>query len=65
MRDQLLSPRDAGRIIGLGTPRLQQLDREGRLKALRDSAGRRFYTRKAVEAFRREREQAQAQQSQR
>jgi|GEM_PF-2460696 DNA-binding transcriptional MerR regulator len=65
MREQLLSPRDAGRLLGLSTPRLQQLDREGRLKALRDSAGRRFYTRDAVEAFRRVREQVRKQQTQR
>jgi hypothetical protein len=64
MKDQLLSPRDAGRLLGLSTPRLQQLDREGRLKALRDSAGRRFFTWASVEAFRQQRE-AQARQPQR
>ncbi len=54
--DRLLSPGDAGKLLGLSTPRLQQLDREGRLKALRDSAGRRLYREADVLRFRRMRE---------
>jgi hypothetical protein len=65
MKDQLLSPRDAGRLLGLSTPRLQQLDREGRLRALRDSAGRRFFKRATVEAFRQKRESSRDLQRQR
>lgn len=33
----LLSPRDAGRLIGVTSSRLAQLDREGKLRAVRDS----------------------------
>jgi excisionase family DNA binding protein len=55
----LLAPRDAAKLLGIGTARIQQLDREVRLKALRDSAGRRLFTREAVEAFLRGREQRQ------
>jgi hypothetical protein len=47
----LLSPRDAGRRLCLTTSRLIQLDREGVLPALRDSAGRRFYHYEVVEQF--------------
>ena len=47
----LLSPRDVGRRLNLSTSRVQQLDREGRLPALRDSSGRRLYCPDAVEAF--------------
>jgi excisionase family DNA binding protein len=46
-----LAPKDAARILGLSTSRIIQLDREGRLRALRDSAGRRLYRRRDVEAF--------------
>ncbi len=52
---KLLSPRDAGRVLGLSTARVQQLDREGKLKALRDSAGRRLYLEREVLRFKRER----------
>jgi hypothetical protein len=55
----LLAPRDAGRILGLSSSRMAQLDREGRLPALRDSAGRRLFTVEAVERYRLERAQSE------
>ena len=51
MHIRLLSPRDAGRRLGISTSRLAQLDREGVLLAIRDSAGRRLYDPDAVETF--------------
>jgi predicted site-specific integrase-resolvase len=56
----LLAPRDVGRRLQLSTSRVVQLDREGRLRALRDSAGRRFYLADDVECFARERERQAA-----
>lgn len=47
----LLAPRDAGRRLKLSTSRLAQLDREGILRAMRDSAGRRLYDADVVERF--------------
>jgi len=55
----LLCPRDAGRLLGLSASRIAQLDREGRLPALRDSAGRRLFTIEAVEKYRLEREHSE------
>jgi DNA-binding transcriptional MerR regulator len=52
----LLAPRDVGRRLGLSTSRVIQLDREGVLRAMRDSAGRRLYEPETVERFARERE---------
>lgn len=51
----LLAPRDAGRLLGVTTARVQQLAREGRLPELRDSAGRRLFRLEDVETLRRER----------
>ena len=51
-----LTPGDAARRLGLSTSRLIQLDREGKLPALRDSGGRRLYEPETVERFARERE---------
>ena len=48
---QLLAPRDVARRLGVSTSRVTQLDREGKLVALRDSSGRRFYDAKVVEQF--------------
>jgi DNA-binding transcriptional MerR regulator len=47
----LLAPKDVGRRLRLSTSRVIQLDREGILRALRDSAGRRLYDADAVEKF--------------
>jgi len=58
---RLLAPRDAGAIVGLSTARLQQLDREGRLKALRDSAGRRLYRPDDILRFKEERDRTRRQ----
>jgi DNA-binding transcriptional MerR regulator len=48
---RLLAPRDVGRRLSLSVSRVIQLDREGTLRALRDSAGRRFYDADEVERF--------------
>ena len=48
---KLLAPRDVGRRLNLSASRVIQLDREGALRALRDSAGRRFYDAEDVERF--------------
>jgi DNA-binding transcriptional MerR regulator len=48
---KLLAPRDVGRRLNLSTSRVIQLDREGTLRAMRDSAGRRFYDADDVERF--------------
>jgi DNA-binding transcriptional MerR regulator len=48
---RLLAPRDVGRRLNLSVSRVIQLDREGILPALRDSAGRRFYDADEVERF--------------
>ena len=53
---RLLAPQHVGRRLKLSTSRVIQLDREGVLPALRDSAGRRFYDADAVERFAKERE---------
>ena len=52
----LLAPRDVGRRWHRSTSRVIPLDREGRLRALRDRAGRRFYLVDDVERFAAERE---------
>jgi DNA-binding transcriptional MerR regulator len=57
---KLLAPRDAGFRLKLSTGRLAQLDREGVLPAIRDSAGRRFYDPEVVERFARKREARRA-----
>ncbi len=59
MRVDLLSPGDAGRLLGVSTERVQQLDREGRLPALRDSAGRRLFRKTDVLRFKAKRARAQ------
>ena len=50
------APQTVARRLGLSTSRVVQLDREGRLRAQRDSGGRRLYDPKDVEAFAAERE---------
>lgn len=45
----LLAPRDAARRLNLSTSRIAQLDRDGVLRALRDSAGRRIFLAEDVE----------------
>jgi DNA-binding transcriptional MerR regulator len=46
-----LAPRDAARLLGISVSRLQQLDREGRFKSMRDSANRRLYDEETVIRF--------------
>ena len=48
---KLLAPRDVARRLQLSTSRVIQFDREGILRAFRDSAGRRFYDAEEVERF--------------
>lgn len=50
-----LSPRDAGRRLGLTTSSVIRLAQLGRLPELRDSAGRRFFRASAVERVARQR----------
>ena len=57
---RLLAPKHVGRRLALSTSRVVQLDREGVLPAIRDSAGRRFYDPDVVERFAREREARRA-----
>jgi DNA-binding transcriptional MerR regulator len=47
----LLAPRDVARRLGVSTSRVTQLDREGKLVALRDASGRRFYDAETVERY--------------
>jgi len=57
---KLLAPKDAAVRLGVTTSRVQQLAREGRLRELRDSAGRRLFRPQAVERLRKEREKTLA-----
>jgi len=50
------APKTASRRLQLSVSRLIQLDREGVLRALRDSEGRRFYLPEDVERFAQDRE---------
>jgi MerR family regulatory protein len=52
----LLSPGDVAKRLKLSTSRVIQLDREGALRAIRDSAGRRLYEHDVVEHFAQERD---------
>ena len=52
----LLAPGTVADILGVSVSRVIQLDREGQLLALRDSARRRLYRPADVEAFRLARE---------
>lgn len=60
MTIQLLAPGDVARRLKLSVSRIVQLDREGKLIALRDSSGRRLYEPNAVERFARERDKLSA-----
>ncbi len=57
---ELLAPRDAARLLGVSTSRVQQLAREGELREIRDSMGRRLFRPRDVEAVRLRREQKQS-----
>jgi DNA-binding transcriptional MerR regulator len=48
---RLLAPRDVARRLRVSTSRVTQLDREGKLVALRDASGRRFYDPETVERY--------------
>ena len=52
----LLAPQHVAKRLKLSTSRIVQLDREGVLPAMRDSAGRRLYDPDRVERFAQERE---------
>jgi DNA-binding transcriptional MerR regulator len=51
-----LAPQHAAQRLKLSTSRLVQLDREGKLPAERDSAGRRYYDPEVIERFAKARE---------
>lgn len=51
----LLAPRDAARLLGVSVSRLQQLDREGRIRSIRDSASRWLFRELDVLQLRQER----------
>ena len=53
---RLMSPGDVARRLLLSVSRIVQLDRQGILPAIRDSAGRRLFDAEAVEQVARERE---------
>ena len=55
--DLLLSPGCVAKLLNLSTSRVIQLDREGVLPAMRDSAGRRLYDDATVRAFAKQREE--------
>ena len=59
-KGMLLSPRDAGRRLGLTTSGVVRLALVGTLPELRDSSGRRLFEEEAVERVRRAREAARA-----
>ena len=56
----LLAPRDAAARLGVTTARVQQLAREGKLRELRDSAGRRLFRPADVARLLRERREERA-----
>ncbi len=56
----LLATKDAARILGIGVSRLQQLDQDGQIRALRDSAGRRLFRQPGIMRFQQDREQRRA-----
>lgn len=51
MAVNLLGATGAAQILKVSASRVTQLNREGALPAVRDSAGRRLYTREDVEAL--------------
>lgn len=57
---RLMTPGMVTRRLGLSLSRVAALDREGLLRAMRDSSGRRLYDPDIVEAFARAREQRAA-----
>jgi DNA-binding transcriptional MerR regulator len=56
----LLAPQTVAHRLGLSTSRVVQLDREGVMPAMRDSAGRRFYDEETVTRFIAQRERTTA-----
>ena len=53
----LLTPGSVAKRLRISVSRVQQLDREGVLRALKDSGGRRLYDPDLVEQYARQREQ--------
>lgn len=60
MLTTLLAPRDAAKRLNLSTSRVIQLNREGRLAAIRDSARRRLFEPATAEDFERARDTSRA-----
>lgn len=59
-QDELLGVADAGRVLGVGPQRVRNLERDGRLPALRTVGGVRLFRRADVERLAREREASRA-----
>ena len=59
-RKRWMSPGHTGRRLDLSVARLAQLDQQGKLPAMRDSSGRRFWDPDVVERFAHEREARRA-----
>lgn len=57
----LLAPKHVAERLNLSTSHVIQLDREGELRAMRDSSGRRLYDPEVVEAFAKQREASRSQ----
>ena len=57
---KLLTPRDAGRRLGITSSAVARLAREGRLPEIRDSGNRRLFRAKDVESLARRREHKRA-----
>ncbi len=61
MKDELLGCTDAGRVLKVGPQRVRQLERTGRLPAIRTAGGWRLFRRDEVERLATERETRQEQ----
>jgi excisionase family DNA binding protein len=54
-RLELLTTGEAGRLLGVGSDRVRQMEREGKLSAMRTATGLRLFDRRAVERLAAER----------
>lgn len=55
--DQILTSAEVGKRLNLSSERVRQLEKTGRLPAIRTTNGIRLFTASAVEEFRQRREQ--------
>jgi excisionase family DNA binding protein len=61
MREPLMTVGDAGRLLNVSASQVRWLTLQGRLRAIRDSGGRRLYRRQDVERLRDQREAQRSQ----